>query len=173
MLSRGNSASESENRSLSTAAIVVQRLRDSGWFVRQEESGHLRGSNRGSLHYQTKRLPCTHSTPGWLSGVRRSVECFLQGGVKVPSGLPPIGSTASMQAQTLSYSGSKGVFDGVSLSGTSLEPDDGDNETLYGKKVAALSVACSPTFISNRYLRTFGPIPSLFRSITASTEVAK
>jgi hypothetical protein len=41
-----------------------------------------------------------------------------------------------MQAQMLSYSRAKGVFGGVSLSGTSLGPDDGDNETLYGKKVS-------------------------------------
>ena len=45
-------------------------------------------------------------------------------------------TTATMQAQMLSYSRAKGVFGGVSLSGTSLGPDDGDNETLYGKKVS-------------------------------------
>jgi lipid-binding SYLF domain-containing protein len=35
----------------------------------------------------------------------------------------------------LSYSRANGVFGGVSLSGTSLGPDDGANENLYGKKV--------------------------------------
>jgi len=45
-------------------------------------------------------------------------------------------TTATMQAEMLSYSRSKGVFGGVSLSGTSLGPDDGDNEKLYGKKVS-------------------------------------
>ncbi len=49
-------------------------------------------------------------------------------------------TTATMQAQMLSYSRSKGVFGGVSLSGTSLGPDDGDNETLYGKKVTAAEI---------------------------------
>jgi lipid-binding SYLF domain-containing protein len=44
-------------------------------------------------------------------------------------------TTATMQAQMLSYSLSKGVFGGVSLSGTSLGPDDGDNKKLYGKEV--------------------------------------
>ena len=39
-----------------------------------------------------------------------------------------------MQAQMLSYSRAQGVFAGVSLSGTSLGPDDGDNEKIYGKK---------------------------------------
>ncbi|MGB6191957.1 MAG: lipid-binding SYLF domain-containing protein [Terracidiphilus sp.] len=45
-------------------------------------------------------------------------------------------TTATMQAQMLSYSRSQGVFGGVSLSGTSLGPDDGDNEKLYGKKIS-------------------------------------
>ena len=45
-------------------------------------------------------------------------------------------TTATMQAQMLSYSRSQGVFGGLSLSGTSLAPDDDDNESLYGKKVS-------------------------------------
>jgi SH3 domain-containing YSC84-like protein 1 len=45
-------------------------------------------------------------------------------------------TTGTMQAQMLSYSRAQGVFAGVSLSGTSLGPDDGDNEKLYGKKVS-------------------------------------
>ena len=36
----------------------------------------------------------------------------------------------------LSYSRTAGVFAGVSLSGTSLGPDSGANEDLYGKKVS-------------------------------------
>lgn len=44
-------------------------------------------------------------------------------------------TNASMSAQMLSYSRSKGVFAGVSLSGTSLGPDGGANEKIYGKKI--------------------------------------
>jgi lipid-binding SYLF domain-containing protein len=44
-------------------------------------------------------------------------------------------TSGNMNAQMLSYSRSKGVFGGLSLNGTSLGPDDGDNEKLYGKKV--------------------------------------
>lgn len=44
-------------------------------------------------------------------------------------------TNATMSAEMLSYSHSKGVFGGVSLSGTSLGPDASDNEKLYGKKV--------------------------------------
>jgi lipid-binding SYLF domain-containing protein len=45
-------------------------------------------------------------------------------------------TSATLSAQMLSYSRAKGVFGGVSLSGTSLGPDDGDNEKVYGKKIS-------------------------------------
>ena len=51
-------------------------------------------------------------------------------------------TTAKMQAQMLSYSRAQGVFGGVSLSGTSLGPDDGDNEKVYGKKVSGRRDFC-------------------------------
>lgn len=44
-------------------------------------------------------------------------------------------TNAAMSAQMLSYSRAQGVFAGVSLAGTSLGPDSGANEALYGKKV--------------------------------------
>ena len=53
----------------------------------------------------------------------------------------PVGRTAEastnarMQAQMLSYSRSRGVFGGVSLSGATLRPDGDANENLYGQKV--------------------------------------
>jgi lipid-binding SYLF domain-containing protein len=58
----------------------------------------------------------------------------------------PVGRTAqastnaAMSAEMLSYSRAQGVFGGVSLSGTSLRPDDGANEKLYGKKVSATEI---------------------------------
>jgi lipid-binding SYLF domain-containing protein len=58
----------------------------------------------------------------------------------------PVGRTAqastnaAMSAEMLSYSRSQGVFGGLSLSGTSLRPDDGANEKLYGKKVSATEI---------------------------------
>jgi SH3 domain-containing YSC84-like protein 1 len=45
-------------------------------------------------------------------------------------------TNAAMNAEMLSYSRTAGVFAGVSLSGTSLGPDGGANEDLYGKKVS-------------------------------------
>ena len=53
----------------------------------------------------------------------------------------PVGRTAEastnarMQAQMLSYSRAQGVFGGVSLSGSTLRPDDDASENLYGQKV--------------------------------------
>jgi len=44
-------------------------------------------------------------------------------------------TNASMSAEMLSYSRAQGVFGGVSLSGTSLGPDSGANEKVYGEKV--------------------------------------
>src|SRR4051794_13361172 len=49
-------------------------------------------------------------------------------------------TNASMTAEMLSYSRAQGVFAGVSLSGTSLGPDGGANEKLYGKKVDAAQI---------------------------------
>ena len=44
-------------------------------------------------------------------------------------------TNAAMSAEMLSYSRAQGVFAGVSLSGTSLGPDSGANEKIYGKKM--------------------------------------
>ena len=49
-------------------------------------------------------------------------------------------TNAAMSAEMLSYSRAHGVFGGVSLSGTSLGPDDGANEKIYGKKISGQEV---------------------------------
>ena len=68
-------------------------------------------------------------------------------------------TTGTLQAQMLSYSRSKGVFGGVSLSGTSLAPDNDDNETLYGKKVTAEEIFTGTV-----------PAPSSATDLTAALE---
>ena len=58
-----------------------------------------------------------------------------------PKGRDANASTnGSMQAEMLSYSRARGVFGGVSLEGSTLEPDEGANENLYGKKVSATDI---------------------------------
>jgi lipid-binding SYLF domain-containing protein len=49
-------------------------------------------------------------------------------------------TNAAMSAEMLSYSRAQGLFAGVSLSGTTLGPDGGANEKLYGKKVEAAQI---------------------------------
>jgi lipid-binding SYLF domain-containing protein len=44
---------------------------------------------------------------------------------------------ATMRAEILTYSRSRGLFAGVSLSGSTLRPDGGANENFYGHKVVA------------------------------------
>jgi SH3 domain-containing YSC84-like protein 1 len=68
----------------------------------------------------------------------------LGGDASVSAG--PVGRTASaetdvtMRAEVLSYSRSRGLFAGVSLSGSTLRADNDANESLYGKKVDAKDV---------------------------------
>jgi lipid-binding SYLF domain-containing protein len=46
-------------------------------------------------------------------------------------------SDVTMRAEMLTYSRSRGLFAGVSLEGSTLRPDNGGNQRLYGKKVSA------------------------------------
>jgi len=77
----------------------------------------------------------------------RGADALLRSKVKLggnasvaagPKGRAVEASTdASMRAEILSYSRSRGLFAGVSLSGTSLRPDDDANEQVYGRKLTA------------------------------------
>ena len=44
---------------------------------------------------------------------------------------------ATLRAEILSYSRSRGLFAGISLEGSTLRPDNEANEKIYGKKVSA------------------------------------
>ena len=58
----------------------------------------------------------------------------------------PVGRTAAaatdafMDAEILSYSRSKGLFAGISLEGSTVREDSGDNEDLYGRKIGAKEI---------------------------------
>jgi len=47
---------------------------------------------------------------------------------------------ATMRAEILSYSRSRGLFAGVSLEGSTLRQDNGANENLYGRKLTAKEI---------------------------------
>ena len=46
----------------------------------------------------------------------------------------------TLRAEMLTYSRSRGLFAGVSLEGSTLRPDNGANESVYGKKVDATDI---------------------------------
>ena len=82
-----------------------------------------------------------------------SSKVKLGGDASVSAG--PVGRTASaetdvaMRAEILSYSRSRGAFAGISLSGSTVRPDNDANERIYGKKISAKSIvlggAVAPT----------------------------
>jgi lipid-binding SYLF domain-containing protein len=47
---------------------------------------------------------------------------------------------AAMRAEILSYSRLRGLFAGVSLDGSTLRPDNGANEKLYGRRFGAKEI---------------------------------
>jgi SH3 domain-containing YSC84-like protein 1 len=58
-----------------------------------------------------------------------------------PKGRDTMAATdVTMRAEILSYSRSRGLFAGVSLEGSSLRPDNGANEKLYGRKLTAQEI---------------------------------
>jgi lipid-binding SYLF domain-containing protein len=58
----------------------------------------------------------------------------------------PVGRTSSaetdatLRAEILSYSRARGLFAGISLTGSTLRPDNGANKNLYGKEVSAQDI---------------------------------
>lgn len=81
---------------------------------------------------------------------RRGVNALLSSKVKLggeasaaagPKGRHVEASTdASMRAEILSYSRSRGLFAGISLEGTSLRPDDDATEQVYGRRLTARQI---------------------------------
>jgi len=80
----------------------------------------------------------------------RSAQNILTSKVKIggdaSAAAGPVGRNASaetdvtLRAEILSYSRARGLFAGVSLSGSTLRPDNDANEKLYGKKVSASDI---------------------------------
>ena len=50
---------------------------------------------------------------------------------------------ATLRAEILSYSRARGLFAGVSLEGSTIRPDSGDNRRVYGKKISARDIVLS------------------------------
>ena len=82
------------------------------------------------------------------SGILAS-KVKLGGDASVAAG--PIGRDASadtdvtLRAEILSYSRARGLFAGVSLEGSTIRPDNGDNRRVYGRKIPARDIVLSRT----------------------------
>jgi lipid-binding SYLF domain-containing protein len=85
---------------------------------------------------------------GAASGILTS-KVKLGGDASAAAG--PVGRNASaetdatMKAEILSYSRAKGAFAGISLTGSTLRPDNDANEKLYGKKIEAKEIVLDGT----------------------------
>ena len=79
-------------------------------------------------------------------GAQSLIKSKVKLGADASAAAGPKGRTTSaetdafMSAEILTYSRSKGLFAGVSLKGSTLREDGGDNEDLYGKKVSAKEI---------------------------------
>jgi lipid-binding SYLF domain-containing protein len=77
------------------------------------------------------------------SGILAS-KVKLGGDASVAAG--PVGRDASadtdatLRAEILSYSRARGLFAGVSLEGSTIRPDNGDNLRVYGRKIPARDI---------------------------------
>ena len=81
---------------------------------------------------------------------QRGVNALLNNKVKLggsasaaagPKGRDVSASTdATLRAEILSYSRSRGLFAGVSLEGTSLRPDNEASEQVYGRRITARTI---------------------------------
>jgi SH3 domain-containing YSC84-like protein 1 len=95
---------------------------------------------------------------------KRGVDKLLQSkftiGVDGTAAAGPKGRTAAaatdaqMRAEILCYARSRGLFAGISISGSVLKPDRGDNEYLYGRRVN-----------EKKLLLEGGPIPSASKDL--------
>ena len=80
----------------------------------------------------------------------KGAESILKSKVKLgadaAAAAGPKGRTATaatdafMRAEVLSYSRSRGLFAGVSLEGSTLRQDNGANEKIYSRKIAARDI---------------------------------
>jgi lipid-binding SYLF domain-containing protein len=78
-----------------------------------------------------------------------SSKVKLGGDASVAAG--PVGRDASadtdatLRAEILSYSRARGLFAGVSLEGSSIRADNGDNRRVYGRRIPAREIVLSGT----------------------------
>ena len=85
------------------------------------------------------------------SGVRGILASKVKLGGDASVAAGPVGRDASvdtdatLRSEILSYSRAPGLFAGVSLEGSTIRPDNGDNRRIYGRKIPAREIVLSGT----------------------------
>jgi lipid-binding SYLF domain-containing protein len=83
------------------------------------------------------------------SGARGILASKVKLGADASVAAGPVGrnataeTDASLRAEILSYSRARGLFAGVSLEGSTIRPDNGDNRRVYGKEIPARDIVLS------------------------------
>ena len=67
----------------------------------------------------------------------------LGGNASAAAGPKGRDASASLRAEILSYSRTRGLFVGVSLEGASLRPDNDASEQVYGRRISAHTIVTS------------------------------
>jgi lipid-binding SYLF domain-containing protein len=143
----------------SECVIILPSVKKGGFIIAAQYGKGLMTCRTGTKFDGTWSAPMMRSSGGsvGLQAGGQAVDYVIlvlndKGARKVMNGKAKLGADASiaagpvgrnaeaatnatMSAEMLSYSRSAGAFAGVSLSGTTLGPDGGANEDLYGKKV--------------------------------------
>jgi lipid-binding SYLF domain-containing protein len=85
------------------------------------------------------------------SGARGILASKVKLGGDASAAAGPVGRDASaetdatLRAEILTYSRARGLFAGVSLEGSTIRPDNGDNRRVYGKEIPARRIVLSGT----------------------------
>jgi len=83
------------------------------------------------------------------SGARGILASKVKLGGDASAAAGPVGrdssaeTDASLRSEILSYSRARGLFAGVSLEGSTIRPDNGDNTRVYGRKISARDIVLS------------------------------
>ena len=84
-------------------------------------------------------------------GMKKLVQDSVKLGAELSAAAGPVGRSAEgatdaqLHAQILSYSRTRGLFAGASLSGAVVKQDEDDNQKLYGRKVTAKEILIDGT----------------------------
>lgn len=82
-------------------------------------------------------------------GARGILSSKVKLGGDASAAAGPVGREASaetdvsLRAEILSYSRARGLFAGVSLQGSTIRPDNGANEKIYGRRISAKEITLS------------------------------